>query len=410
MRIVLVCDLYWPAINGIATFTRNLATGLSNRGHEVLVLAPSQDGKKFIETDGNYEIARVTSIPFPFFPNYRIAVNAQAEVKKALADFKPDVVHIQTPLSVGYAARTVAKKMNVPVVATNHAMPENIQDNLKQMKLVAPFAQLVSNLALEFGLRFHSNVNYITLPTEAAVDILLTETKEGFNVPVEAVSNGIDLARFKPGKVKDDFKRHFNIPTDKQIVLYAGRVDAEKHIGTLVKAMPKVLKKHDVHLVVVGAGNDSENLLELARGLNLLQNVTFTGRVSDEDLPVLYRTGTIFVMPSPAELQCLTLLEAMATGLPSVAVDAGALYELCQDGANGYICKTDDTASMADKINKILDDKKLQKSMSLEAIDIAKTHDLDFTLAKFEGIYVKVIADFKPKKRLSTKLKSFVSS
>lgn len=408
MRIILVCDLYWPAINGIATFTRNLAGGLSGRGHEVLVIAPSQTGKKHIETDGNYKIARVSSMPFPFFANYRMVLNAQPEVKKIIADFKPDLIHIQTPLGIGVAARTTAKKLNIPVVATNHAMPQNIEDNLKQMKLMAPFAESVTYLLKEFGLRFHSNVDYITMPTAAAVK-MFKDAKE-FTVPVEAVSNGIDLSRFSPGEVKDKFKTYFGIPKNKQIVMFAGRVDAEKHISTLVRSMPKVLAETDAHLLIVGHGNDAENLRELVREFDLLGKVTFTGRVDDEDLPLLYRCATVFAMPSPAELQCLTLLEAMATGLPTVAVDAGALYELCQDGKNGYLSKVDDSKSMAEKLVKILKDKDLQKKFGEQSLELAKKHDLDFTLTKFEQIYAQVVKNFKPKKSLSAKIKNFVSN
>ncbi|HSE29778.1 MAG TPA: glycosyltransferase [Candidatus Saccharimonadales bacterium] len=408
MRIVLACDLYWPAINGIATFTRNLAKGLSARGHEVLVIAPSQDGKKFVETDDNYQIARTTSIPFPFFPNYRMVLNPQPEVKKIITDFKPDLVHIQTPLGLGLAARNSARKLNIPVVATNHAMPENVQDNLKQMRLMAPFAEPLASLVKEYGLRFHSNVDYITMPTQAAVKMFLDEKE--FKMPLEAVSNGIDLSRFSPGEVKAQFKSYFGIPKNKPIILYVGRVDGEKHISTLVRAMPKVLAEIDAHLVIVGHGNDAENLRELIREFDLLSNVTMTGRVDDEDLAPLYRCGTVFVMPSPAELQCLTLLEAMATGLPSVAVNAGALHELCQDGLNGYLCKPDDSKSMSTKIIAILKDEKLQSNMGVQALRIAKTHDLEFTLTRFEEIYAEVLKNYKPRKPFSAKLRSFVSS
>lgn len=406
MKILLVCDLYWPAINGIATFTRSLAMGLADQGHEVMVAAPSQKGKGFTEVDGNYTVARVTSLPFPMFPNYRLVINGQKEVKKIISDFRPDVIHIQTPLGVGYAARNVAKKLNIPVVATNHAMPENIVENLRQLKALSPLANSVSYLVKEFGVRFHANVDYITMPTTAAID-MFGEDRKSIKAPVEAVSNGIDLSRFAPGTVPKSYFDRFNLPADKPIVMYLGRLDAEKHLHILVEAMAVIRKKIDAHLLIVGHGNDADNLRQLARNLDIAKHVTLTGRVEDEDMPKLCRTATVFAMPSPAELQSIATLEAMACGLPVVAVDAGALYELCQDGRNGYLVKTDDSAQMAEKIAHILSDKKLQAKMSQQSLEIAATHDIRHTIEQFETIYQKVIRNHKSKpKTLFARLRS----
>lgn len=397
MKILLACDLYWPAINGIATFTRSLANGLAKQGHQVLVVAPSQDGKRFEETDGNYTIARVTSIPFPLFPNYRMVINSLSEVKKVVADFRPDVIHIQTPLGIGYAARNAAHKFHIPVVATNHAMPENVEENLKQLKLVAPFAEPVTYLLKEYGLRFHKDVDYITLPTDAAVTLFKNERK--FTAPIQAVSNGIDLSRFKPGSVSKDYLDRFDLPSNKPIVMYLGRLDGEKHLHILVQAMARVYKKIDAHLLIVGHGNDADNLRQLARELGIARHVTFTGRVEDEDMPKLCRTACVFVMPSPAELQSIATLEAMACGLPVVAVDAGALYELCQNGRNGYLVKTDDFGAMAEAIRTIVSDKTMQKKMSQQSLEIAASHDINHTIEQFELIYQTVTRSRKARPR-----------
>lgn len=406
MKVLLACDLYAPAINGIATFTRSLAMGLANQGHEVMVIAPSPDGKKFKERDGNYTIARVTSLPFPMFPNYRVVVNAPIEVKNIITEFKPDVLHIQTPLGIGLAARNVAYKLNIPVVATNHAMPENVVENLRQLRVLSPLADSASYLIKEFGVWFHAKVDYITMPTAAALE-MFGEDRKNIKVPMEAVSNGIDLSRFSPGKVSKSYLERFDLPTDKPIVMYLGRLDGEKHLGTLVAAMQLVRKKIDAHLLIVGHGNDADNLRQQARNLGIAKHVTFTGRVDDEDMPKLCRTAKVFVMPSPAELQSIATLEAMACGLPVVAVNAGALYELCQDGRNGYLVEADDSTQMAAGVVKILADPKLQANMSAESLQIAGVHDIKHTIEQFDVIYQKVVRDHKARPRgLFAKLRS----
>ena len=92
MKILVAADLHWPTINGVATFSRNLAQGLADRGHEVVVIAPSQrrSGRSGEEIDGNYTIKRVASVPFPFYQNFRISLAPQLEIKKIIQEFEPD--------------------------------------------------------------------------------------------------------------------------------------------------------------------------------------------------------------------------------------------------------------------------------------------------------------------------------
>lgn len=387
MRIVIASDLHYPTINGVATFGRNLAQGLAEKGHEVIVIAPSQTGKKYQEVDKNYTIVRTASLPFPFYQNFRISVSPYLEVKKIIEEYQPDIIHIQTPLGIGRAALGVAKKLDIPVIATNHSMPENLIDNLK---LLAPFARPIRYVMKSYGLWFHNNTDYITLPTQAAID-MFDDLRQATKVPVRPVSNGIDLSRFKPGKVPSYFHNRIGLPTDKPIIMYAGRLDSEKHLHVLIKAAARVFKKVDAHLLVVGHGNDAERLWALTEKLGITDRITFTGRAADEDMPLLYRTASVLAMPSPAELQSIVALEALASGLPIVAVRAGALHELCQDGRNGYLCKVDDDSQMAKLLIKILEDKKICTRMSRESLLIAKQHDLSATLNEFEAIYQQLL-------------------
>lgn len=387
MRILIASDLHWPNINGVATFGRNLAHGLAAAGHEVLVIAPSQTGKKYEEIDRNHRVMRTSSVVFPFYQNFRISISPYREVKRIVEDFEPDVIHVQTPAGIGLAATQVAKKFGIPLVATNHAMPENLIDNLR---LLAPFSRPINYILKQLGTRFYNNADFVTLPTEAAINMLKGDS---FHAPYMAISNGIDLQRFSPGKVPDEIYKRFDIPKGKKIILYVGRLDAEKHVSVLIRAARQVVDGPDnVHVVIVGKGTDMENLQNLVERLNMGDHVTFTGRVEDEDLPYFHRMGDVFAMPSPVELQCLAMLESMAAGSPVVAVNVGALYELCQDGRNGYLYDLDNDEQMAEKLGKIITDDALRAKMSHESLDIAKTHELGHTIAQFVTLYKHVIA------------------
>lgn len=385
MKILIAADLHWPTINGVATASRTLAKGLSDRGHEVLVIAPSQTGRGYEEYDGNYLIKRTRSVPFPFYQNFKISPTPQMEVRKIIREFEPDVIHVQMALFLGFVARNYAAKYDIPLVATNHAMPENLMDNIR---LMAPISRPIQWLMVEYGARFHSKADYITLPTRSAIDMF---GEDRVDSPVMAISNGIDLSRFQPTKPSKEIYEKFNLPTDKQIVTYIGRVDAEKHLEILIRAYAKITAK-DRHLLIVGDGTDREHLKNLTYSLGIDDDVTFTGRVTDDEIVALHKVGVLYAITSPAELQSIATLEAMASGKPIVAVDAGALGELCQDGLNGYLVAKDDIDGVAGAIDKILSDKKLQQRFSKKSLEIAGTHDIAHTIDQYEGIYRQVIA------------------
>lgn len=386
MKILIPADLYFPVINGVSTFSRNLARGLADRGHEVLVIAPSQTGKRYKEIDGNYVVTRTIAVPLPLYQNIRASLTPMREVKKIIDEFDPDVIHIQMLMWIGQAAMKYGNKVGIPIVSTNHAMPENLMDNLK---LLAPLARPINYMLRDYGRRFHSKADFVTMPTQSAIGMF--RVAEKMTVPMKAVSNGIDLSRFTPDDAPDSIYEKYHLPKNVPIITYVGRTDAEKHIWALVKAFGHVLKKTKAHLLIVGDGSDADNLKSLVKTLHIKDSVTFAGRVPEEDLAPLHQVGTIFAMPSPMELQSIATLEAMASGKPVVAVDAGALRELCQDQTNGFLCEQDNDEEIAEGIVKILSDDDLRKKFSAASLRIAKENNLDFTLDQFIEIYNNLI-------------------
>lgn len=387
MKVLIASDLHYPVINGVATFSRNLAIGLANQGHEVVVIAPSQDGKKSFEVDGNYTVYRTRSVPFRFYQNFRISLAPQLEVRKIIQEFEPDVIHIQMLLGIGQAAMTMGRRYGIPIVSTSHAMAENLMDNLKK---VAPLSRPINYMLTDYGRRFHSRSDVITSPTASGLKSFGNLVGK-VSKPIMIISNGVDLKQYQPGTVDPEMLKKYSLPANRPIVTYIGRVDAEKHLWVLLKAMRRVLKTHQAHLLVVGSGVDLEHMQELAGELGITNHATFTGRISEEDKIALEQAGTLYAIPSPAELQSIATLEAMACAKPVVAVDAGALGELCHDGKNGYTFDLDDDEGMAEGIQKILDDPDLCQRFGAESLRIAQTHDLDHTIQQFLKLYRKVI-------------------
>jgi len=387
MKILIASDLHWPVLNGVATFSRNLAQGMAARGHEVVVIAPSQDGKRSIEVDGNYTIYRVRSTIFPFYQNFRISPTPQLEVRKIMQEFEPDIIHVQMLMWIGQACMYFGRRYSIPIVSTSHAMAENLLDNLKK---AAPLSRPINYMLSDYGRRFHSRADVITSPTKSGLDGFGKHV-EKLTKPIKIISNGVNLTEYQPGTANPVIYEQYGLPTNKPIVTYIGRVDTEKHLSVLIDAFRTVRQQVDAHLLIAGAGVDLENLVDLADEYEIAEHVTFTGRISDEDKYELEHVGSLYAIASPVELQSIATLEAMACGQPVVAVDAGALGELCHDGKNGYLFALDDADGMAEGIVKILKDKKLRAKFSKESLKIANKHDLQGTLKQFENLYKRTI-------------------
>lgn len=387
MRILITNDQHWPMRSGCAQASRTLALGLAARGHEVLVVAPSQTRHNCTDHDTNYDIVRIRS--FKFRNNLRVSVVLDREVRRVISDFQPDIVHVHTQLTLGLAVLRAATKMGIPVVATNHVMPINIIENIRGMsRLSRPFSYIWN----EYGNLLYRGASRIVMPTESALKLFNVDRLEA---PVLAISNGINLDQFKPKKAPDYIYEKFGIPTDKNIIAYLGRIDNEKHIHILVEAFAKLReeKYRDTHLLLVGTGNAVDTLQGLVDELGLTKHVTFTGVVSEKDWPLLHRVSSIYVMPSPAELQSLSMLEAMASGKPIVSVDAGALSELCRHDENGYLVHVDDDSGITRALKMILDNPKRMKDFGKRSREIAEMHDEKKIIPKFIRLYRKVIRE-----------------
>lgn len=413
MKIAIASDIYYPMTNGVAVFAHNLALGLARKGHEVMVICPSFDGKYHETNDNGVRTVHLTSKRFPFYPDqinevpekrevlgiklprtryeHGIwwSVKPYREIKRVLDTFKPDVVHLQTAETIAIATIRYVRRRNIPLVSTGHAYPDNVTS---QFGFLKPVKKPVDALLKTYMASFLKHSEYATVPTEMAISGLLPENRKRFKVPVEALSNGVDLAQFKPGKPDTKILNKYNIKPGIPRVLYVGRVDPEKSISKVVeafaKALPEVLK---AELLIVGDGIDKINLEEQVKELGISQNVKFPGRILPPDLVEIYKVGSVFATASETETQGIVLIEAAAMGLPLIAVNAGAVSEICQNNQNGILCQPGNVDEMAEAMKKFLTDSRLREKFGKKSLEIAKIHDINHTLARFEEIYQAAI-------------------
>ncbi|ACZ84893.1 glycosyltransferase [Streptosporangium roseum] len=381
-RVLIGTDTYPPDVNGAAYFTHRLAGGLAERGNEVHVVCASDEGAARTEHVNGVTVHRLRSAPVLVHPTMRISVPTRLD--RLMAAIAPDVVHVQGHFVVGRAAISAARRVGVPVVATNHFMPDNL---FQFAHIPGPLRERAGDLAWRDFRRVFSRADRVTTPTRIAAGLL---AGKGFTRSVEPVSCGIDLSRFRPHTGPKAWAREaFGLP-DRDTVLFVGRLDEEKRLDELVRALPYILNGTDAQLALVGTGGQRAALERLAARIGVGDRVFLLGFVPDEALPRAYAAADVFAMPGVAELQSIATLEAMATGLPVVAADAMALPHLVRPGENGRLFRPGDVQGLARHLNDLLCAPGLRGVMGAASRAIALTHDHQASLARFETIYQEV--------------------
>lgn len=381
MKVLLVTESYWPNADGGALFERRLVLGLIEQGHTVQVWAPAKNFHSYVEKDGSSVIHRERAVTLIFNRKYKVSFWPFRHGKKIIRDFSPDVVHIHNPAFLGRTAMKYSNKHNIPVVATNHLMPENLLLNLKWTKSMSSF---LYPKIWHYLVKFHNRAQFVTTPTPTALNFL---KKYGLRAPSKAITNGIDTKIFRPGISSNAVRQKYQLK-DLPTLLYLGRVDGEKRIDIILQAVAEIHKTQPVQLVIAGFGTELKALKQLAQDLKIKDSVIFTGFLDESDKPALYNTCDIFVISSPAELQSIVTLEAMACAKPILAVDVAALHELVTPGKNGYLFAENDYHSLAEEALRLIKEPEKAKKFGQASHEIiAKHHSTSVTFSQYEAAY-----------------------
>jgi 1,2-diacylglycerol 3-alpha-glucosyltransferase len=388
MRILIAGTTYYPASNGQAIFTVNLAEGLAKRGHEVLVAFPSDKVTPYCAERNGVQLEGIKSInlkalhgdayfsPFP-----------RKSVRKIFESFRPEIAHIQDHYPLSRIVVLMARRYKIKSVGTNHFMPENLAAYSGWLADIKPLHRW---LGWAWMMEVYKRLDIATAQSKGAAELM---REQGLRIPVFPLSCGIDLQRFYPDPHVDRnaCRVRYGLDPQRKLFLFIGRVDAEKKLDVLVRAMSH-LKRNDVQLVIAGRGEVLEELQALAAELNLGERVRFPGFIPAEDLPVLLNSVDIFTMPSEAELLSLASLEAMACGRPVLLADAVALPELVDVGVNGYLFRPGDPLDAAKYIDLLASQPERWPEMGQASIKKAQFHGLENTISQYEMLYGKLLS------------------
>ncbi|MGH3646335.1 MAG: glycosyltransferase [Micromonosporaceae bacterium] len=388
MRIVIGADTFPPDVNGAARFAHRLAAGLAGRGHDVHVVAPSPGGPAGVEQLDGITVHRLASYRTGVHPTFRVCPpwQAAAATRGLLRELAPDVVHVQAHFSVGRGLARAASRYGVPLVATNHFMPENL---FAYAKVPGWLRAGAARLAWRDLVRVYREADAVTAPTPRAVQLL---HDNGLPPGATPISCGIDLDQYathpRQRAIPVATDPHQRAGTD-ATVLFVGRLDEEKRVDELLRAM--ALLPPWIRAEIVGDGSYRCTWQALAAALGVADRVTFHGYVDDAALLDAYARCDVFCMPGIAELQSLVTLEAMAAGKPVVAADAMALPHLVRPGENGYLFPPGDVATLADRLIDVLADPGVTARMGAASRRAVASHDLSATLDAYQDLYHQLL-------------------
>lgn len=392
MHIAFFTNFYHPIVNGVVRSVASFRESLMKQGHNVFV---------FAQSDGNYKdnepfIFRYPSLPLPM-GDISAAIPVSPFVDQLLPALKLDVIHTHHPILLGQTAARKATELGLPLVFTFHTQyweythyipfpQEAIQDFLK-------------NAVHKWLKEFMQKCQHIIIPSESMKDYLVKEY--GLEESYTVVPTGTDLEPF----VKADGKtlRAEKGWLDETILISVGRLASEKNWETLLQAFAKVYPEHQkLRLVLIGDGPDRESLEALASELGVAERVTFTGSVPFEEVPAYLKAADVFSFASVTETQGLVTIEAMAAGLPVVAVDGSGTRDIIEHGKQGFLVENDAEA-LAKGLNELLSDSQLMKRFSHNALKKAKSFDVNLLTKQIVSVYEQAIQDKKEERFVTLK-------
>jgi glycosyltransferase involved in cell wall biosynthesis len=331
MRIALFTETFLPKIDGIVTRLRHTVDRLQKQGDTVLVFCP--DGG--LREHQGAKIHGVSAIPFPLYPELKLAI-PRPTIGKALARFKPDLIHVVNPAVLGIGGIYYAKTMNVPLVASYHThLPQYLQHY--GLGALEPLLWELLKLA--------HNQAQLNLCTSTA---MIEELGDRGIERLDLWQRGVDTEMYQPSLASAKMRSRLSQGNpDAPLLLYVGRLSAEKEIDRIKPVLEAI---PNARLALIGNGPHKEALEAHFAGTN----THFVGYLQGLELASAYASADAFVFPSRTETLGLVLLEAMAAGCPVVAANSGGIPDIVSDGVNGYLFDPEDSDSAIVATQKLL--------------------------------------------------------
>ncbi len=374
MKVVYFTESLYPLVDGVSRTLARLFTTLERRGIDFSVYSPFVPGK---EVTWRNRVHAVRYIRFPLYPDYRISLPFLGEVRNAFTADEPDLIHLVSPTPMAYAVQRLAHSRRIPVVSSFHT------------HFVSYFRYYGLSLLEPFGWgmlrRFYRGCSRVYVPSRSIMTEL--ETKGVRNI--ELWSRGIDITAFSPvhrGTLAMLGNEEQGVP----VLLLVSRLVKEKDLSDLVE-VDRILTSRGVRykLAIVGDGPMRAELE------SAMPKAVFAGHQTGDGLAQWYASADAFVFPSTTETLGNVVLEALASGLPTVVVDRGGPRDLIAHGENGFVAPANQPEAIADLVQPILENPDLRAKMSKAARASAAERDWETINDALIGSYEAVIAEYR---------------
>ena len=320
----MMTNTYFPIVGGIEQSIYSFSEEFKRLGHDVLIVTPAFEGMP-AEEPGVIRIPAIQKVNGTIFS---INFPTSELLTRYMKDFSPDIVHSHSPFFMGDFALRLSRQHAIPLVFTYHTMFE-------QYVYFLPIQnEGTKRFMVKYAAGYANLTDQVIAPSKSVRDILL---KRGVKTPMEVVPTGVDLDRFAKGD-RIAFRRRHQIPPDALVIGHAGRLAPEKNLDFLINCMVEALKKDPkVHALIVGLGPSEKIIKETFKQAGLEKRAHLTGPLHYQDLVDAYFAMDVFAFASLSETQGIVLIEAMAAGLPVVALDAPGARDIIKDYHNGRL-------------------------------------------------------------------------
>lgn len=327
MRICMFTNTYLPHVGGVALSVKTFVEDLRGMGHDVLVVAPTFEGHEDLGEEPE-DVVRVPAIQNFNGSDFSVRIPLPFVISDRIDRFDPQVVHSHHPFLMGDAALRTAKRRNLPLIFTHHTMYEKYTH-------YAPLdSKTMKRFAIHLSVAYANMCSAVIAPSLSVARLL---KRRGVDSPITEIPTGVDIGFFRSGDGPRFRDRHA-IPEQALVVGHLGRLAPEKNLSFLAKAAAGFCReKKDAWFLVVGQGPGEQNIRRVFERDRMQNRLVMAGVLQGQDLADAYRAMDVFVFASKSETQGMVLSEAMAAGVPVIALNAPGVREVVRDGINGRL-------------------------------------------------------------------------
>lgn len=384
MKIGMLVDRYKPYISGVTNCVAINKEYLEKAGHEVYIFTFGDEDYQ----DEEKNVIRSQGLPL-IDTGFTINLNFSKQAQRIMSQL--DIAHVHHPFISGSIALRFFPPRNIPVVFTNHT-----RYDLYAHAYLPILPEVIGETAMRAFLpSFCRSMDLVIAPSRGLADVL---KHFGVDAPIQVIPNGVNLEPFR-NPVEPHERSELGIDPEAVVLIYVGRLGPEKNLPFLLRSFAGTAHaQENVHLVIVGDGPERDNLEDRASQSGVGERVHFTGFVPYEKVPNYLSMADAFVTASVTEVHPLTVIEAMARGLPVLGIDSPGVADSIEEGVSGFL-SSDDLATYTAKMMRMVSDREKRLAMGKNAQQAVTMFDINRTVHLTLEHYDHLVIDRKKQSR-----------